>query len=65
MLTLTDQRQGDEIEKHPLHYIILLYGGVDLSAILSELPTYLLITYFGVKELYDMHYITFLPVKTS
>ena len=30
----------NQFEKHPLHYFVLLYGGVDPSTILSELHAY-------------------------
>ena len=38
-------------------------GGDDLSASLSELPTYYLT--FGVREFFNMRYITFLLMKIS
>ena len=40
-----------------------VYGGVYSSGILSELPTYF--SLFWSKELYDMHCIMFLLIKTS
>ena len=41
---------GDDFEKHPLHYFILLNGGVEPSAILSEFRYLPISDSFGVKR---------------
>ena len=40
---------GGEFEKHPLHYFILLYGGVNPAAILSKFRYLPILASFGVK----------------
>ena len=52
------RNMGMNFKKHPLHDIFLLYRGVDLSVILSQLATYFHLFWF--KEFYDVHYIKLL-----
>ena len=51
---------GHKFEKHPLHYFILLYGGVDPSAILLELPIYFSLFVYKKSSMICITYHSFL-----